>query len=1339
MSLSLLDVAFTWITGAGQPRFALPFKTPPTRTQRFGEPDGDRVRDSLVLTPAANAELRAPVNGLLWQVPAIGSTPLPDNVLPAWPRLTRIDGTAFDPRKTPASFAEYDLLIEVWPSAFRRLEYIISSLDVPASVADWDLPQMPAPRWFWIRGVGALGSRAQDIVNAQFAGSSITPSLATFTQGKIPIYVNAGDLLTVFTSAVPIEIRAFDSLGAVIDPDWVFQIFDLLGSDSDFTSMRYDWSGGSSPWNAPARHVLTFCDHSGAPYVSQLDPDAEPDVPPARELTIPGTTLAPLPIPNNGVLIINNTDAAYTPLVDALVQLELPGEHQRLTVMPHGTLAKRTRASFGAHSFFRLLVIDFSRWFPTSANLRNDTAGDDAFKRYTDGNEIIPLIDGRNMLREVYRAMRATHVIETYASEDHVPALDPDATIGVPPPDQMAKAKILLTNAWIDADTALLGRRTMNAAPRTQVIDTEQAPSAERIAQSFVVVGALPPAGIEDPAAPSDDLPEYRLWWLLSKSELPPGAYVDVRQLTFANQARGDDPRLPGIEYGEDIYGVLGPLGGSTPTGSGFVGTAGFCVLPALFKNGEIPRANVRVVTWAPDADDPAPATLATSGKGTKRILRSDEVTLAVPTPTDRESPPAFARAGVDPTQAMRLEFDGTPGRAIVVLGANLLTAEVPVVIMNARTGEVIVQRLGPNSAEVRIVVEPFALRDWILVGFGRGSSLDPTDIDAFFMLRATPDQMMAGAALANPTETLGALQESILAGVDTRLLVWKATDKLPEQRIYSATGMVASINAGVNGQRGQSIFDALTRHESGVHHQKAAFIRTARPVEDGGGAMAFIGGVDQVNNRWDTALHDGIEPDRQSRPWHDAHCRVRGRAVWDVYRNVRQRWNAALQHPELVGHDPGWTPLPPISDVVTHGPFVEDDEHVTLQTGDCTAQINRTLAPHLGVYDSFLDPLQGDLSIRKAYRRIIDEARRFLYIEDQYFWDRDISKRIHDTLVQKRIEFVLLVMPKDVNEFESGDLVLYAQRRRSLLTLLYGVPEIPPGTDPKTLPENVSDRVVVFTIANDFAEPVYVHCKTIVADDLWVSISSSNLSRRSMTYDGEIGIMAIDRRCRRGAQRLARDYRVELMAAHLGLVPEERALVEDPYDAFRLVKDYLNGKWPGRHLPIQRSGLAEMDPIHTHYGIQPADADGTFIDAVNVLADPDGTKDDLLPTGLLDIRELMAALSAGTPETPFGGIGVLRVAFDVAALGNPGNPGDIVVEVSIIQTGQPESTRVALGTFPATATVNAGVIKIGVAYSIRARAALAATPNTQIGQLANVDVDPLVEFNTLVTITFQP
>jgi hypothetical protein len=142
------------------------------------------------------------------------------------------------------------------------------------------------------------------------------------------------------------------------------------------------------------------------------------------------------------------------------------------------------------------------------------------------------------------------------------------------------------------------------------------------------------------------------------------------------------------------------------------------------------------------------------------------------------------------------------------------------------------------------------------------------------------------------------------------------------------------------------------------------------------------------------------------------------------------------------------------------------------------------------------------------------------------------------------------------------------------------------------------------------------------------------------MTYDSEIGVMAIDRRTRRGGQQLARDLRVTLMCAHLGLLEAERALVDDPRDAFKLVKDYFAGVWHGRHLPIERSGIAEMDLRYTHYGVQPQDADGTFVDAITVLADPDGNREDLLPPGLLGARELMAALSRATRRRRLAGSG---------------------------------------------------------------------------------------------------
>ena len=1294
MTVNLIDVAFDWLGGgAGLPKFCLPFATPPPRGFRFGDPDGAGVRDSLQLQPRAGDALAAPTNALLWHVPAL--TGDPPEVVRAWPRLKRLDGTPFG----AAQLAEDDALLEVWPSVFRRLEYIVSSLDIPAGLTDADLPQMPVPRWFWIRGVGGMVTRAAQLAAAQFTGLP-APALTRFFAGELPLYVAAGDVLVVSDGDAPIEIRAFDALGLPVDPDWVFAMFEALAADGNFARLRVEWPGGALPWDAPPRQLIAVCDGAGKPYESRVDPDAPadpslpPPLPPLRELALPGTPAEPLAIPASGLVIVEAGDPAYGALADQRVQLELPGLHQRISLVPHGTLAKRPRASFGAHSFVRLQVTDFARWFPRSPNPRNETAGDDAFQRYSDGNEVIPLIDGQTMLREVYRAMRATHAVEHYASDDHIPAFDPAATITAPDPARQARAQILLNNAWIHPDASLLGRRAMLAAPRTQPTEP---PDLATVVAGLRLVGALSPSGLPDVAAGAGTaLADRRLWWLVSTTPLPPGAYLEVRQLTYLDQIRGDDPRLPGTELGVDIFGITGPLAGGT--GGGFASTDGRVVVPALFKPGELPRANVRIVTWQADAGDPDPLSRATSGKGTKRIHASGEVTL--PMPAAPTTPPVIARTGVVPGAAMRLELDlAHPGRAVVVLAAGLLTEAVLVIVVNARTGE-LRSAMGPNPAELRIPIDGLALRDRILVGFPLGFDAVPEDCSAFVMLEISEAEVEAGAATGHPTELLGALREAINAGIDTRVMAWHAVEVTAQQRIFGTTGVVSNVNSG--SPRGQAIFDSLVRRELGVHHQKGAFIRTATIADaERGGAMAFVGGIDLMLARWDTHAHDALEPDRTQGPWHDIHCRVRGRAAWDVYRNYRQRWNAALEHPELVGTDPGRAPLPPISSPLV-GDHIEDDPEVTWQDGDCTVQINRTLAPHLAVYQGFLDPQLGDLSIRNAFRRAIAEARRFLYIEDQYFWNREIAQLIHDALFERRIDFVILLLPQRLDEAPIADLVLYAQRRRALNLVLRGATEVTATTDPA---HDMRSRVVIMNIQNDADDPVYVHCKVIVADDVWMSISSSNLSRRSMTYDSEIGAMSIDRRTRRGGQRVAREFRVDLLAAHLGLTADERSLIDDPYDAFTLIQDYLAGRWRGRNA----TRIMAMDLEHTHYGHQPDDVDGTFIDAVDALADPDGERLEL-PIGLVDRNALMEALDGAVDATSLGGLGTLRITF------NAGNlpPGPLVVTVSMLE-GTNESARVVLGQFPATATPAAGLLRIGTTYHLRAVAALAATPDVPV------------------------
>jgi len=88
-------------------------------------------------------------------------------------------------------------------------------------------------------------------------------------------------------------------------------------------------------------------------------------------------------------------------------------------------------------------------------------------------------------------------------------------------------------------------------------------------------------------------------------------------------------------------------------------------------------------------------------------------------------------------------------------------------------------------------------------------------------------------------------------------------------------------------------------------------------------------------------------------------------------------------------------------------------------------------------------------------------------------------------------------------------------------------------------------DRVHVFDLENHEGTPVYVHAKVCVVDDVWASVGSDNLNRRSWTHDSELSCAVLDTTLDPrspldpaglgdGARVYARDLRLRLMAEHL-------------------------------------------------------------------------------------------------------------------------------------------------------------------------------------------------------------
>jgi phosphatidylserine/phosphatidylglycerophosphate/cardiolipin synthase-like enzyme len=104
---------------------------------------------------------------------------------------------------------------------------------------------------------------------------------------------------------------------------------------------------------------------------------------------------------------------------------------------------------------------------------------------------------------------------------------------------------------------------------------------------------------------------------------------------------------------------------------------------------------------------------------------------------------------------------------------------------------------------------------------------------------------------------------------------------------------------------------------------------------------------------------------------------------------------------------------------------------------------------------------------------------------------------------------------------------------------------------------------VAIYDIENEAGTPIYVHAKVCVVDDVWASVGSDNLNRRSWTHDAELTAAVLDstRDPRApqdpaglgdGARVFARELRLRLWREHLGRAPDDDADLVDSDRGFQ-------------------------------------------------------------------------------------------------------------------------------------------------------------------------------------------
>ena len=175
---------------------------------------------------------------------------------------------------------------------------------------------------------------------------------------------------------------------------------------------------------------------------------------------------------------------------------------------------------------------------------------------------------------------------------------------------------------------------------------------------------------------------------------------------------------------------------------------------------------------------------------------------------------------------------------------------------------------------------------------------------------------------------------------------------------------------------------------------------------------------------------------------------------------------------------------------------------------GSCAVQVLRTYpairprtpyAPH------------GERTVARGFVKALGRARRLVFLQDQYLWSPHIARVLAGALRAEPDLHLVVVVPRhpDVD----GRLALPPNQVGRLEAIW-------------TCRDAAPDRVHVFDLENEHGTPVYVHAKVAVFDDVWASVGSANLNRRSWSHDSELTAAVLDDERDERASRRSRGAR---------------------------------------------------------------------------------------------------------------------------------------------------------------------------------------------------------------------
>jgi phospholipase D1/2 len=290
-------------------------------------------------------------------------------------------------------------------------------------------------------------------------------------------------------------------------------------------------------------------------------------------------------------------------------------------------------------------------------------------------------------------------------------------------------------------------------------------------------------------------------------------------------------------------------------------------------------------------------------------------------------------------------------------------------------------------------------------------------------------------------------------------------------------------------------------------HHQKVVVIDDA---------VAFVGGLDFAQCRWDTPDHRARHPARRladrspCRPFHDVQMIVDGAAASALGLLARERWKRTTGRSVFRMSAPVSNPWP---------------SSLQADLTDLPVAIARTMPQY-----------NGETTVREVEALFLDSlaaARRHVYIETQYLTSRTIADALADRLQDPHgPEIVMILHPNSDGWLEQHTMDVLRGRVLARLQSLDRFHRL---------------RLYYPQIPDLQGQCISVHSKVCIVDNEFARVGSANLSNRSMGFDTECDL-AVQAAGRADVERAIALLRHRLLAEHLGVTVDriEREMAKD-------------------------------------------------------------------------------------------------------------------------------------------------------------------------------------------------